>query len=71
MLYTDGITEAMSASGEQFELERLSRLVETMADKPVAAIRDGIMSTVRAWMPIQHDDMSVVVLRYRAPTVAG
>jgi PAS domain S-box-containing protein len=67
VLYTDGITEARNAGREQFDLPRLMTLIESIADRPVESIRDAILGAVRMWMTHQDDDMSLLVVRYRAP----
>jgi serine phosphatase RsbU (regulator of sigma subunit) len=69
ILHTDGITEAMDAQGIQFELDRLCRVAESAANRPVEEIRDHLMAAVRAWSAAQTDDRTLVVMRYvGAPT---
>jgi DNA-binding LacI/PurR family transcriptional regulator/serine phosphatase RsbU (regulator of sigma subunit) len=63
ILYTDGLTDAMSAAGEFFGVERVCALVEGVADEPVGAVRDALFEGVRAWAPVFRDDVSVVVVR--------
>jgi serine phosphatase RsbU (regulator of sigma subunit) len=65
VLYTDGVTEAMNASREQFGMERLRAELERVADSPVEAIRDHLFETVRAWTNVQVDDVTLLVSRYR------
>ncbi len=64
VLYTDGITEAMNASRQQFDIDRLVNVVQSSGTEPVHAIRDRILASARAWMTEQEDDMSVVAIRY-------
>jgi sigma-B regulation protein RsbU (phosphoserine phosphatase) len=66
VLYTDGVTEAMNAAGEQFGLERLGAVVASRPEEPPAAVRDRVLDATRAWMASQADDITVVVLRYHA-----
>jgi serine phosphatase RsbU (regulator of sigma subunit) len=66
VLYTDGVTEAMNARREQFDIDRLCALIEREQDRPPDAIRDAILAAVRGWMTVQVDDISLVVLRYTA-----
>ena len=64
VLYTDGIVEAMDASGEQFGLERLCRLVERVGTEPTRDICEHINRTVLAHMHQQKDDLTLLVTRY-------
>jgi hypothetical protein len=66
VLYTDGVTEAMNARREQFGLPRLVELVERHALEPVQALLDAIFHDVDAWMQVQEDDVTALVLRYQA-----
>jgi sigma-B regulation protein RsbU (phosphoserine phosphatase) len=65
VLFTDGITEAMSAEREQFGLDRLTSIIEAHRGAPVSTMRDAILTEVQRWMAQQDDDLTVVVLRYR------
>ena len=69
ILYTDGVTEAMSREKEAFGIERICAVTEREMGNPVEQIRDAIFSAVEAWSdaPLE-DDRSVVALRYRSPT---
>jgi len=64
VLYTDGITEAMNAAGEQFGIDRLSAAVEKVKDETPERIRDHVLGEVRAWMVAQDDDITVLALRF-------
>jgi PAS domain S-box-containing protein len=66
VIYTDGITEAMNAAREQFDLHRLCATVLEVRTRTCEEIRDHVMTSVHAWMATQSDDMSLVVIRYRA-----
>jgi sigma-B regulation protein RsbU (phosphoserine phosphatase) len=66
VLYTDGITEARDESGEVLGIEPIARVVEAHHGEPVERIRDQICRAVANWAPAQEDDMTVMVLRYRA-----
>ena len=37
--------------------------IETVIDRSCEEIRDHILARTRAWMRVQHDDMTVVVVR--------
>jgi phosphoserine phosphatase RsbU/P len=66
VLFTDGVTEATTTKGVPFGFERLLQEVSRAATKSVDEIADHIVSEVMAWTPRHADDLSVVVLRYRA-----
>ncbi len=66
VLFTDGITEAMNASREPFDLPRLLEALRSRHNSPVSSIRDGIFHDVRRWALKQEDDMSLVVIRHSA-----
>ena len=67
VLYTDGLTEARNEKGEMFDLERLMAAVRAVQHKPALLVRDNVMTGVRRFMAQQQDDMTLVVIRYRAP----
>jgi serine phosphatase RsbU (regulator of sigma subunit) len=65
LLYTDGITEAMTPGGEQFGLERVCALLERLRAAPVEVICDQLFAAVDAWLTAPRlDDQTAVVLRY-------
>jgi serine phosphatase RsbU (regulator of sigma subunit) len=65
VFYSDGITEAMNSSLEQFGDQRLMEAVERADQLDAAAARDSILTAVRAFLGGVHpqDDMTLVVLR--------
>ncbi len=63
LLYTDGITEAKSPEREMFGMTRLAGSLARHHAKPVEALRDAILSDVRAWMHTQDDDMTLFVAK--------
>lgn len=67
VLYTDGITEAMTAEGELFGDEALSRVVVAHHALDAAGIRERILRDVRAFVgdAEPHDDMTMVVLKIK------
>jgi urease gamma subunit len=66
VLYTDGITEAMDKGGKQLGLPRLVEIVERNGELPVGELLDSIIREVDAWMDIQSDDVTALVVRYQA-----
>lgn len=65
VLYSDGVTEALSAHHEHFSLERLVRYVEDSAREPVDRLRDNLHEAVRAWSASLADDVTLVIVRYQ------
>jgi serine phosphatase RsbU (regulator of sigma subunit) len=63
VLYSDGITEARSADGTQFGIERLCQTIEAARADEVEAIRDRVVAEATSWQAAQDDDMSIVVMR--------
>jgi len=63
VLYTDGITEARNARGEQYGLERLGAAVQRFRKAPLDHIRDGLLDEVTSWTAKQDDDATLVLLR--------
>jgi PAS domain S-box-containing protein len=67
VLYTDGVTEAMNAKGEQFNIDRLWDFIEQNGEKSPNELCTAIFEAILAWMHVQHDDISIMVLRYTKP----
>ena len=67
VLYTDGITEAMTADGDLFGDEALARVVVAHRALDSAGIRERILRDVRAFVgdAEPHDDMTMVVLKIK------
>jgi sigma-B regulation protein RsbU (phosphoserine phosphatase) len=63
ILYTDGITEARNASGEQYGLERLGAIVQQRRHEPLAQIRDRVLDDVAAWTAQRDDDATLILVR--------
>jgi serine phosphatase RsbU (regulator of sigma subunit) len=67
VLFTDGVVEALNASGEEFGKERLEALMkanaQASASEILACLQEAILS-FSAHTP-QHDDITMMVLEYR------
>jgi sigma-B regulation protein RsbU (phosphoserine phosphatase) len=65
--YTDGVTEALNASGEEFGEERLQEALASAAHLPATEVRDSIVQRIRAWCADapQHDDLTFIVFRVK------
>jgi sigma-B regulation protein RsbU (phosphoserine phosphatase) len=65
VLYTDGITEAESASQEMFGEDRLRETILRTRTLPAAAILDAILESVQTFVGTtpQSDDITLMVVR--------
>jgi sigma-B regulation protein RsbU (phosphoserine phosphatase) len=65
VMYTDGVTEAVSPTGEQFGMERLMRLVEAHGHEPARELIDCILQSITDFAAGQDqaDDITLLVLR--------
>ncbi len=65
LFYTDGVTEAVDAAGEEFGSDRLAALVAAHRDQPAEAIADTIEATVREFAgdAPQFDDFTLILLK--------
>jgi phosphoserine phosphatase RsbU/P len=64
LLYTDGIVEAASATGEFFGQESLSALLRKTAGVSPADAADRIISAAQQWAATQDDDLTVLMCDY-------
>jgi serine phosphatase RsbU (regulator of sigma subunit)/catechol 2,3-dioxygenase-like lactoylglutathione lyase family enzyme len=61
-LYTDGITESFSETGEEFGEQRLIGALQSHAELPAQALIEVIVQAVRRFSPHeQHDDITLIV----------
>jgi hypothetical protein len=63
LLYTDGVTEARAASGEQFGLDRLTGLLENSADLSMPALIERVYRAVAAHARELDDDVTLLAFR--------
>jgi sigma-B regulation protein RsbU (phosphoserine phosphatase) len=65
VFYSDGVTEAMNAAGEEFSVERLMEVVSAVKDRPATEIVASIAGAVEEHRAgsIPNDDSTIVVLR--------
>jgi len=64
VLYSDGITEATSNGGDQFEEHRLQKAVEDRRDAPLAEIQRHVLDAVHRWSDKDaEDDMTLLIVR--------
>jgi serine phosphatase RsbU (regulator of sigma subunit) len=67
VLYTDGVTEAMNASGEEYGEPRLLECVNTHVDLSCEDLLRRVLACVEAHVgdTPQHDDMTLVLAKVR------
>lgn len=67
ILFTDGVSEAMNQSGEEFTDERLEKLSLSLADKPAKEISNAIQNEVNkfAYGTVQSDDITLMVIKVK------
>ncbi|SDX33832.1 SpoIIE family protein phosphatase [Thiocapsa roseopersicina] len=67
VLYTDGVTEAMSADRRLFTLDRLLECLSEQPARSASALADRIKAAVKGFEAgaRQSDDLTLVILRYR------
>ena len=64
VLYTDGITEAANAQGEEFGEERLVEVLRKCPPQSTAALTEAVFQAVEEFSPgEQFDDITLVVAR--------
>jgi sigma-B regulation protein RsbU (phosphoserine phosphatase) len=69
VLYTDGIAEAPSLSGEEFGMERFTSFLAEHAATSAQELCDALIKDVTAWTRNpreQHDDLTLIVVDYKA-----
>jgi sigma-B regulation protein RsbU (phosphoserine phosphatase) len=70
VLYTDGITEAPSSSGEEFGMERVKGFLAEHAGLSALELCDALVKRVAEWCGSsareQHDDLTLIVVDYEA-----
>lgn len=65
VLYTDGIIEAMNPEGEQFSIDRLTRVIRDHSNDKAQQITDTIRSEIDDFVGSarQHDDQTLMVVK--------
>lgn len=66
LLYTDGMIEAHNLQGESMGMERLTKLIsESYSEEPDEYYKK-IFAGYKNWAPLADDDITMVLVRYRA-----
>ncbi len=65
ILFSDGVTEALNTSEEEFGEDRLKDLVRRVASLPIEELTAAIAQELREWIgsAVQHDDITFVVMK--------
>jgi sigma-B regulation protein RsbU (phosphoserine phosphatase) len=65
VMYTDGITETESPSGEQFGTRKLEQVMGTLGQRSASEIVQGIMAEVTRWAGERgvSDDLTLIVVK--------
>ena len=73
VLYTDGVTEAMSPDGEFFGEDRLSALAQQYSSGSFADLRKEVLSAINVFSAAseQQDDITMLVLQVQQLPVAA
>jgi phosphoserine phosphatase RsbU/P len=69
VLYTDGLPESKSVSGEEFGIARCTQFLVSRTHLPAAALADDLLREIASWTArasgtMQEDDMTLVVLDF-------
>ena len=65
LLYTDGLTEPESATGEPFGNSKLEQVLGECQDRPAEELVRRLLAAVAAWVPAstaQQDDITLLVI---------
>jgi serine phosphatase RsbU (regulator of sigma subunit)/pSer/pThr/pTyr-binding forkhead associated (FHA) protein len=67
VMFSDGVTEALDAAGEEFGEERLLACIEANRQCQPAELLARLLASVRTFVAgaAQHDDVTALVLRYQ------
>jgi sigma-B regulation protein RsbU (phosphoserine phosphatase) len=68
--YTDGVIEARSASGEEFQSERLESYLAGCRGADAEAVLQGLLNRLEDFTgdTPQYDDVTVLALRWKGPS---
>jgi phosphoserine phosphatase RsbU/P len=67
VLYTDGITEAKNAKGDEFELDNLKNTLNKLTDKSPKEIVSGLMSSLYEFSGTEeiNDDYTTMIVKFK------
>jgi len=69
IVFSDGVSEALSAAGEEFGDARIAEVVRAHYDHEPTVLLEALLSSVRTFATgaPQSDDVTALVVRYRGP----
>jgi sigma-B regulation protein RsbU (phosphoserine phosphatase) len=70
VVFSDGVTEAVNTSGEEFEEDRIREVVEPIRTDSIQKVQAALLRSVRDFSQglSQSDDITVLVVGYRPQT---
>ena len=68
VVYTDGLVESRSGTGELFGLDRLCDQISALGLHSMDEDCDQILANAQTWSPSPQDDMSLVLIRFEGVT---
>lgn len=70
VVFSDGVSEALSAAGEEFGDGRIAEVARAHYDHEPAVLLEALLSSVRTFATgaPQSDDVTALVVRYRGPS---
>jgi sigma-B regulation protein RsbU (phosphoserine phosphatase) len=73
VLYSDGLTDAVSANGEMYDRERLQSLLERISHLPLDALCRSVFEQLKEHQGAaeQYDDMTLLVVGVEEPRPGG
>ncbi|HEY3579900.1 MAG TPA: SpoIIE family protein phosphatase, partial [Pyrinomonadaceae bacterium] len=66
-LYTDGLSEALNADGDEFGISRIMETLKSVASLSADRIRDVVARSVKDWCAGMslYDDLTFVVMKVK------
>ena len=66
VVFSDGLTEAVNAAGDEFEDDRLAAVLNTVRGRSAQEALDAVLSAVTDFAGTEppRDDMTVMVIRF-------
>ena len=71
VLYSDGVTEAMSEQKEQLGIDRLCAAITECRGQTPESVHSHLMDLVRGWSKVPDDDFTLLVLRHEGLPSGG
>jgi phosphoserine phosphatase RsbU/P len=73
VVFSDGVSEALSVSGEEFGEDRIIEVSSRLRERTAVEVLEGLVSSVRVFSTgaPQHDDVTVLVVCYHGLPEAG